>query len=214
MPAGARIHAAKAIELYEQDGYTWAQVQAEALRRRDYDLIDWDHVIEEIEELVRVSERSWRSHCGQTLLHLLKIERAEQVDPGLMDKWRKDVWSIRVQMAILIRDNPGMQGKCDELLAQAWEETKSLAHFELAQYDREATDIASQDAASRRIARNLPRECPYSLHEVTAYRHGRGARPQEDVWPPQVAIQLNALLGTNYPLSWRGRELRGGGRQR
>ncbi len=36
---------------YETDYYQWTQVMAKALRERDYSRIDWDNLIEEIEDL-------------------------------------------------------------------------------------------------------------------------------------------------------------------
>ena len=40
-------------KLYQRDGYAWAKEQAEALRHRNLDQIDWDNVIEEIESVGR-----------------------------------------------------------------------------------------------------------------------------------------------------------------
>ena len=37
-------------ELYWRDSYSWALEQADALRRRDFDAVDWENVIEEIED--------------------------------------------------------------------------------------------------------------------------------------------------------------------
>jgi Domain of unknown function DUF29 len=38
-------------ELYEEDFYVWAQRQAELLRARQYDELDLEHLIEEVEDL-------------------------------------------------------------------------------------------------------------------------------------------------------------------
>ena len=35
-------------ELYRRDTYSWAKAQAEALRKRDLDAVDWTNVIEEL----------------------------------------------------------------------------------------------------------------------------------------------------------------------
>ncbi len=36
--------------LYDRDFYTWAIHQADALKRRDFNAVDWENVIEEIED--------------------------------------------------------------------------------------------------------------------------------------------------------------------
>ena len=57
----------KSSDLYQRDGYSWALQQAEALRRRDLEQIDWENVIEEIEGLARAERKAWVSHCGHAI---------------------------------------------------------------------------------------------------------------------------------------------------
>ena len=65
---------AKALdELYLSDAYTWAMQQAEALRRRDLDAIDWDNVIEAVEHAGRSERSSWKNHCARAIEHLIKL---------------------------------------------------------------------------------------------------------------------------------------------
>ncbi|BAZ91454.1 hypothetical protein NIES932_29630 [Raphidiopsis curvata NIES-932] len=40
--------------LYDQDFYTWALQQAQLLREKKFQQVDWDHIIEEIEDLGRI----------------------------------------------------------------------------------------------------------------------------------------------------------------
>ena len=56
-----------AAELYDSDGYSWAIEQADALRRRDFAAVDWDHVIEEIKDVGKAEIRSWTSYCARTI---------------------------------------------------------------------------------------------------------------------------------------------------
>ena len=39
-------------DLYYRDYYTWTRQQADALRRRDFEAVDWENITEEIEALV------------------------------------------------------------------------------------------------------------------------------------------------------------------
>lgn len=40
-----------AEDLYEADFYLWSQRQAEALRSRSHNRLDWEHLAEEVEDL-------------------------------------------------------------------------------------------------------------------------------------------------------------------
>ena len=48
--------------LYEKDFYTWSLQQAQLLREQKYHAVDWEHVIEEVEDLGRSSQcpYSWQ----------------------------------------------------------------------------------------------------------------------------------------------------------
>jgi hypothetical protein len=59
-------------DLYDEDILTWAEQQAELLRRRSVNALDWDNLAEEIEDVGRNQLRAVESHLIQALLHDLK----------------------------------------------------------------------------------------------------------------------------------------------
>jgi hypothetical protein len=61
-------------DLYDDDILLWAEQQAEALRRRALNEIDWENVAEEIVDVGRSELRAVASHLVQALLHDLKAE--------------------------------------------------------------------------------------------------------------------------------------------
>ena len=46
----------------------------------------------------------------------------------------------------------------------------------------------------------LPDDCPYLAEHVAAYDPKRDKQPRGDVWPPEVAVTFNSVLGTNYEI--------------
>jgi hypothetical protein len=61
-------------DLYEDDILLWAEQQAEALRRRAANELDWENVTEEIADVGRSELRAVAAHLVQALLHDLKAE--------------------------------------------------------------------------------------------------------------------------------------------
>lgn len=59
-------------DLYDDDILTWSEQQAELLRRRAANSLDWDNIAEEIEDVGRSQLRAVESHLVQALLHDLK----------------------------------------------------------------------------------------------------------------------------------------------
>ena len=60
-------------DLYDQDILIWSEQQADLLRRRLGNALDWDNLAEEIEDVGRSQLRAVESHLVQALLHDLKV---------------------------------------------------------------------------------------------------------------------------------------------
>jgi len=61
-------------DLYDEDILVWSEQQAELLRRRSANALDWDNLAEEIEDVGRSQFRAVESHLIQALLHDLKAQ--------------------------------------------------------------------------------------------------------------------------------------------
>jgi hypothetical protein len=61
-------------DLYETDILLWSEQQAELLRRRAANALDWDSLVEEVEAVGRSELHAVESHLIQALLHDLKAE--------------------------------------------------------------------------------------------------------------------------------------------
>jgi hypothetical protein len=48
--------------LYDQDFFAWTQTQADALRRRSANELDWDNLVEEIDSMGRQQRSELHSH--------------------------------------------------------------------------------------------------------------------------------------------------------
>ncbi len=65
-------------DLYDTDGLAWAEQQTELLRRlaageRVNELVDWPHVIEEVQDVGLSELRACRRLLRQAMMHLLKL---------------------------------------------------------------------------------------------------------------------------------------------
>lgn len=197
--------------LYDRDFLAWTQEQAEALRRRDVDGIDWDNVIEEVETLGRSEKHAWTSYCRNVVSHLLKIEHSGS--DRHLSHWRKEVEGWRVEMCDRLEDNPSMNGELAALLARAWSRGRRDAVADLVELGNPG-DWATEKSLRRGWQRRLPEELPYALEDIAGYDpYVKNSRPRLDVWPAPVAKALNAALETDYPVRYRAPE-RGHGRSR
>ena len=190
---------------YFEDVWSWSREQADALRRRDFSEIDWDNLIEEIEDVGNRHADEWISYCANVISHLLKIEYSGAEEN--VNHWRGEIESWRWRMNRRILKNLGMNGNLSEMLAEAWEDGRRTAVRKLAEEARPES-WAAEKRTLRELELRLPRERPYALVEIVGYDpFDKKGRPDPDVWPLPVAQRLNEALGADYPARRWGAEL-------
>ena len=180
--------------LYERDFYSWSMQQADALKRRDFNAVDWENVIEEIADLGKAQQHNWEAFCARVIEHMLKIDYYREAPEKVLEHWLQEILDFRQEMAELIDKNPGLKGQYAEMFAAAWKRGRGYACRRLAAYDEDNDPQTTWKKAFRERDRMLPAECPYRLEDVTAYNPRRDREPDYDVWPPSVARVLNTRL--------------------
>jgi len=105
-------------QLYDADFYGWVQQQANALRAGEFDSLDLDNLIEEIEDMGKRQRQELRSGLGILLMHLLKW----QYQPALQNRsWTSTIKVQRFDIRQHLKDNPSLKHSLAELMTAAWE---------------------------------------------------------------------------------------------
>jgi hypothetical protein len=138
--------------LYEADIETWAELQVAALRRLAVtpgpwaNAIDWENVIEEVEDLRAERRRAVESLLENALVHVLKI--AADPESLSVEHWREKVQEFWSQAHSKIK--PAMRSRID--MQKIWERACKQASRALTVFDRSLPDGQ--------------KSCPYSLDDV------------------------------------------------
>ena len=103
--------------LHHQDFYGWTQDQADALRRRSANEIDWDNLLAEIEGLGDSARSELRSRLAVIVLHLLKwrhqpLRRSRS--------WSLTLEEQRAQVEDLLDENPSLRSQLPTVMAKAF----------------------------------------------------------------------------------------------
>lgn len=103
---------------YDQDLYTWALQQAALLRERKFDQVDWEHIIEEVEDMSKSEKRALESFLETLLMHLLKW----QYEPIHQSRsWKFTIIEQRKRIGRHLKENPGLKSKLPEVIEPAYE---------------------------------------------------------------------------------------------
>jgi len=131
---------------YQSDLYEWTKEQADALRRRAPNALDWDNLAEEIESLGTSQRNEIRSRLKVVLVHLLKWECQPELRCG---SWRGSIREGRDQIEDLLTDNPSLRAYPAEALPKA--------------YTRARLRALDETGLLR-----LPEACPWTIDEILA----------------------------------------------
>ena len=102
---------------YDQDLYTWSLQQAQILRERKFDQADWEHIIEEIEDMSKSEKRALQSFLETLLMHLLKW----QYQPAYQGRsWKFTIIEQRERIIEHLQENPGLKSKLPDLIIRAY----------------------------------------------------------------------------------------------
>jgi hypothetical protein len=108
---------------YDIDLYAWTQAQAEALRAKQWDILDLANLAEEIESLGNEQEHAVESHLANLLLHLLKMTYQRQRRLS----WIRSIDNARHEIARRPRRSPSLRPKLTQLLTWAYPDARKDA---------------------------------------------------------------------------------------
>ena len=99
---------------YEQDYYQWTQAMVKALKQRDYTSIDWENLIEEIDDIGKSQKRAVESLLMRLTEHLLKLKYWDQEKTRNAKHWRSEIVNFRILLHKRLKDSPSLKAKLDE----------------------------------------------------------------------------------------------------
>jgi Domain of unknown function DUF29 len=132
--------------LYDQDFYAWIQRQIELLQSQQWQHVDIENLIEELDSLGKQQRQEVRNRLGILLGHLLKW----RYQPEARSKsWRATIREQRQQICRHLAENPSLKPYLSEAIEIGYESGLNLV-------DRETPLDPDQ----------LPQSCPFSDTEI------------------------------------------------
>ncbi|WP_257281735.1 MULTISPECIES: DUF29 domain-containing protein [unclassified Endozoicomonas] len=129
--------------LYQSDFYRWKKLQKQHLQNREFDRLDLDNLIEEVDEMSKSERHTLESHLVILVLHLLKYQyQTFVINPNLYEpkefrSWYDSISQSRLAISRLIRKNPSLKHEQDDALIECYPDAKYAAIREMNKYLRE-----------------------------------------------------------------------------
>jgi uncharacterized surface anchored protein len=101
-------------ELYDKDFNLWAEQMAIAIRERNVNEMDWNNLLEEIEDISASQKRALRNYYYRLAEHILKLRdwHAEQQRNKI--KWRVEVTNFRRSINDIFDDSPSLKNYLEQ----------------------------------------------------------------------------------------------------
>lgn len=131
---------------YEEDIVAWANEQARLIRAGRFDLLDLEHLAEEIEDVGKSEQRELANRMAVLLAHLLKWKYQPERQGS---SWQITIKNQRAGIERRLKKTPSL-GWCmndPEWLADAWGD-------------------AVQQAATETELSDFPEVCPWATQEI------------------------------------------------
>ncbi|MDJ0578379.1 MAG: DUF29 domain-containing protein [Xenococcaceae cyanobacterium MO_234.B1] len=118
---------------YEEDYYLWIKTMVKRLKERNYSQIDWDNLIEEIEDMGRSQKRAIESLLMGLTEPLLKLKYWESERERNKGHWESEVVNFRVLLKKRLQESPSLKAKLEDIYQEILPDSKkSLSRlFEL-----------------------------------------------------------------------------------
>ncbi len=108
-------------ELYEKDFYLWVMENIRLLKNKEFERVDWENLLEEIEDMAKRHFESLISYMAVIMEHLYKWEKFRE-NEHMGSHWKRSINTARMQIADLFDYNPSLRRVAQEKgsLNKAW----------------------------------------------------------------------------------------------
>ncbi len=132
--------------LYDQDFYAWTQRQIELLQAQQWEQVDLENLIEELDSLGKQQRQELRNRLGVLLGHLLKWRYQPE---ARSQSWFYTIKEQRQEIQRHLKENPSLKPYLSEAIEIGYEKGLNLVGKE--------TPLDPNQ---------LPQACPFSEAEI------------------------------------------------
>ncbi len=109
--------------LYDRDFLLWIEDTVTKLKARDFEHLDLENLIEEVESLGRSERRELLSRLTTLVEHLIK--RLYVPIPNDYNGWERTIREQRRQLRALLKDSPSLMSTWSEFFPEAWDAARN-----------------------------------------------------------------------------------------
>ncbi|MEG3438365.1 DUF29 domain-containing protein [Pannus brasiliensis CCIBt3594] len=120
------IQTAKTDILYARDYCLWLETTIEKLRQKQFDVVDWENVIEELESVGRSDRRAVKNLLTRLFEHLLKLGYWKSEREYNANKWKGEIRNFRQQIKDELKASPSLKNYLIEVFPECYRNARDI----------------------------------------------------------------------------------------
>ncbi len=117
-------------QLYDRDFNLWIEQMTTVLRTRDIEAMDWQNLLEEIEDMGKSEKRSLESYLERLVEHILKLKYWEAEKARNYKHWQVEVVNFRNRISRLLDRSPSLKNYMEQIYPKVFEDAVSAQQIE------------------------------------------------------------------------------------
>jgi hypothetical protein len=114
-------------QLYERDFNIWRETIIKKIKQQDFNDIDWEHLLLELEDMGKSEKRSFVSNLTILIAHLLKLTVQADAPEMMKGSWYSSVTEHRFRVKKDLEENPSFKNYLHEVIFIAYADARKLA---------------------------------------------------------------------------------------
>ncbi len=112
--------------LYDRDYQLWLETTIDRVRSRDFNHVDWDNLLDELEDMAKRNKRTVKSLLTRLWEHLLKLGYWETERERNANKWKAEMTTFRQQIRDELADSPSLKPYLSEIFDETYLDAKKV----------------------------------------------------------------------------------------
>ena len=117
-------------ELHERDFNLWVEQTKQQIQNRDFENLDWDNLLDEIDDMGKSEKRALESYLQRLIEHILKLKYWESEKERNLRHWQAEVVNFRNQIKRLLKRNPSFKKYRKEVYEEIFQDAVSSRKIE------------------------------------------------------------------------------------
>lgn len=116
--------------LYQQDFNLWVDEIKNKLENRELKDMDWDNLIDEVEDMGKSEKRSLESYLERLIEHILKLNYWESERERNGRHWKAEIVNFRNRIKRLLKRSPSLKRYLEDIYEEVFQDAVASRQIE------------------------------------------------------------------------------------